>query len=71
VLALPETLRQRSSGMVDNLELGTPLGRGSYGKVYKGAPSCEVLPPIAIKQLLTSDSGLDMLAANAACGTPD
>ena len=39
VLNLPETLRQRSSGMVDNLELGTPLGRGSYGKVYKGAPS--------------------------------
>ena len=37
VLNLPETLRQRSSGMVDNLELGTPLGRGSYGKVYKGA----------------------------------
>ena len=43
VLALPETLRQRSSGMVDNLELGTPLGRGSYGKVYKGVPSCS--PP--------------------------
>ena len=46
MLALPETLRQRSSGMVDNLELGTPLGRGSYGKVYKGAPSypCERHP---------------------------
>jgi hypothetical protein len=36
LLSLPETLRKRSSGMVDNLELGTPLGRGSYGKVYKG-----------------------------------
>ncbi|BDA46412.1 probable mitogen-activated protein kinase kinase kinase 11 [Coccomyxa sp. Obi] len=36
LLALPETLRKRSSCMVDSLELGTPLGRGSYGKVYKG-----------------------------------
>lgn len=36
VLSLPETLRKRSSCMVDNLELGAPLGRGSYGKVYKG-----------------------------------
>ena len=42
VLNLPETLRQRSSGMVDNLELGTPLGRGSYGKVYKGAPYAQL-----------------------------
>ena len=39
VLSLPETLRKRSSRMVDNLELGTPLGRGSYGKVYKGEPA--------------------------------
>ncbi|EIE23924.1 kinase-like protein [Coccomyxa subellipsoidea C-169] len=37
LLSLPETLRQRSSCMVDSLELGTPLGRGSYGKVYKGS----------------------------------
>ena len=36
LMSLPETLRKRSSRMVDNLELGTPLGRGSYGKVYKG-----------------------------------
>ncbi|CAL5227539.1 g10528 [Coccomyxa viridis] len=36
LLSLPETLRKRSSCMVDNLELGAPLGRGSYGKVYKG-----------------------------------
>ncbi len=40
VLSLPETLRKRSSCMVDNLELGAPLGRGSYGKVYKGKPYC-------------------------------
>ena len=39
LLSLPETLRKRSSRMVDNLELGTPLGRGSYGKVYKGEPA--------------------------------
>lgn len=39
LLSLPETLRKRSSCMVDSLELGTPLGRGSYGKVYKGDPS--------------------------------
>lgn len=38
LLNLPETLRKRSSCMVDSLELGTPLGRGSYGKVYKGEP---------------------------------
>ena len=38
LLSLPETLRKRSSCMVDNLELGAPLGRGSYGKVYKGEP---------------------------------
>ncbi len=39
LLSLPETLRKRSSCMVDSLELGTPLGRGSYGKVYKGVSS--------------------------------
>ena len=42
LLSLPETLRKRSSRMVDNLELGTPLGRGSYGKVYKGEPATEL-----------------------------
>ena len=42
LLSLPETLRKRSSRMVDNLELGTPLGRGSYGKVYKGEPATEM-----------------------------
>ena len=41
LMNLPETLRKRSSRMVDNLELGTPLGRGSYGKVYKGEPAKE------------------------------
>ena len=44
VLSLPETLRKRSSRMVDNLELGTPLGRGSYGKVYKGEPAERASP---------------------------
>ena len=44
LLALPETLRKRSSCMVDNLELGAPLGRGSYGKVYKGEPSLSFTP---------------------------
>ena len=43
LLSLPETLRKRSSRMVDNLELGTPLGRGSYGKVYKGEPASSLL----------------------------
>ena len=42
LLSLPETLRKRSSRMVDNLELGTPLGRGSYGKVYKGEAATDM-----------------------------
>lgn len=49
MLSLPDTLRKRSSCMVDNLELGTPLGRGSYGKVYKG----EALPSHATKMQTT------------------
>ena len=36
--SLPDILRARSAMLVGALELGAPLGRGSYGKVYKGAP---------------------------------
>ncbi len=35
--SLPDILRARSAMLVGALELGAPLGRGSYGKVYKGA----------------------------------
>lgn len=38
VMSLPDILRARSAMLVGSLELGAPLGRGSYGKVYKGAP---------------------------------
>jgi hypothetical protein len=38
-MSLPDILRARSAMLVGSLELGAPLGRGSYGKVYKGAPS--------------------------------
>jgi hypothetical protein len=35
-------LRMRLEGGLDGIELGPQLGRGSYGKVYKGAPAvCE------------------------------
>ncbi|BDA46411.1 probable serine/threonine-protein kinase/receptor R826 at N-terminal half [Coccomyxa sp. Obi] len=34
--SLPDILRARSAMLVGALELGAPLGRGSYGKVYKG-----------------------------------
>ena len=40
VMSLPDLLRARSAQLVGALELGAPLGRGSFGKVYKGA-----LPP--------------------------
>jgi serine/threonine protein kinase len=36
VRCLPGILRARSAMLVGSLELGAPLGRGSYGKVYKG-----------------------------------
>ena len=36
VMSLPDILRARSAMLVGSLELGAPLGRGSYGKVYKG-----------------------------------
>ena len=36
VMSLPDILRARSAQLVGSLELGAPLGRGSYGKVYKG-----------------------------------
>ena len=38
VMGLPDILRARSAQLVGSLELGAPLGRGSYGKVYKGEP---------------------------------
>ena len=37
VMSLPDLLRARSAQLVGSLELGAPLGRGSFGKVYKGA----------------------------------
>ena len=37
VMSLPDLLRARSAQLVGALELGAPLGRGSFGKVYKGA----------------------------------
>ena len=37
VMSLPDVLRSRSAQLVGSLELGAPLGRGSYGTVYKGA----------------------------------
>ena len=42
VMSLPDLLRARSAQLVGALELGAPLGRGSFGKVYKGAllPRC-------------------------------
>ncbi len=56
LLSLPETLRKRSSCMVDNLELGAPLGRGSYGKVYKGERAPLTSPPMHLPcPELTSD----------------
>ena len=36
VMSLPDVLRSRSAQLVGALELGAPLGRGSYGTVYKG-----------------------------------
>lgn len=36
VMSLPDLLRARSAQLVGSLELGAPLGRGSFGKVYKG-----------------------------------
>jgi len=36
IMSLPDLLRARSAMLVGSLELGAPLGRGSYGKVYKG-----------------------------------
>ena len=58
LLNLPETLRKRSSCMVDNLELGAPLGRGSYGKVYKGAalPSPTTRPHSPLPETTGVDS---------------
>ena len=38
VMGLPDILRARSAPLVGSLELGAHLGRGSYGKVYKGEP---------------------------------
>ncbi len=32
-------LRERQRATIGGLELGELLGRGSFGKVYKGAPS--------------------------------
>ena len=34
--SLPHLLRLRSTEMVGSLELGSAIGRGSYGKVFKG-----------------------------------
>jgi hypothetical protein len=50
--SIPQLLKMRSvSGMVKEAlpELGAVLGRGSFGKVYKGARACAVLqsPPSA------------------------
>ena len=44
VMSLPDLLRARSAQLVGALELGAPLGRGSFGKVYKGASP----PPITL-----------------------
>ncbi len=36
--ALAELLRQRERATIGGLELGELLGRGSFGRVYKGEP---------------------------------
>ncbi|KAK9822208.1 hypothetical protein WJX81_005892 [Elliptochloris bilobata] len=36
VMSLPDTLRMRSQELLAELEIGQPLGRGSYGRVYRG-----------------------------------
>lgn len=49
VMSLPDLLRARSAQLVGALELGAPLGRGSFGKVYKGAlaqPHCLLRKPL-------------------------
>ena len=46
-MSLPDLLRARSAQLVGSLELGAPLGRGSFGKVYKGA----LLPPRAASHM--------------------
>lgn len=33
--------------LLAELEIGQPLGRGSYGRVYRGAPLCPLPPPLA------------------------
>jgi hypothetical protein len=35
---LPTLLRMRSAGLMGELEVGACLGRGSFGRVYKGSP---------------------------------
>jgi len=36
--SLAELLRQRERATIGGLELGELLGRGSFGRVYKGSP---------------------------------
>ena len=38
VMSMPELFRQRSHMPLDEVELGPLLGRGAYGRVFKGDP---------------------------------
>ena len=50
VLGLPDVLRQRAMAELGDLERGALIGRGSFGRVYKGrwrgaAPRCATSAP--------------------------
>jgi hypothetical protein len=43
LLGMQDLLRHRAEVGLEQLELGPLIGRGSYGRVYKGAPSAGLL----------------------------
>ncbi len=45
-------LKMRLEGGLEGIEMGPILGRGSFGRVYKGVPTCDPMPHEAASRSL-------------------